>query len=61
MIERIYENDEGLLRLVQDLVRCKDCIYNTLNTDGVAENWCYKHGIDIEVDDFCSYGERIEE
>ena len=43
------------------LVRCKDCIYNTLNTDGVPELWCYKHGIDIEEDDYCSYGEKKEQ
>lgn len=42
------------------VVRCIDCIHNTLNTDGVAESWCYKHGIDVEGDDYCSYGEKQE-
>lgn len=44
-----------------DVVRCKDCINNTRNVDGVAEDWCLHFGYDIEEDDFCSYGEREEE
>lgn len=38
-----------------EVVRCKECIYNTDNTDGDNRGWCYKHGIDII--DFCSEGE----
>ena len=37
------------------VVRCKECIYNTDNTDGDTRGWCYKHGIDIIG--FCSEGE----
>ena len=43
-----------------DIVRCKDCIQNTINTDGATEPWCYKFGYAVEDTDFCSYGERIE-
>ena len=38
-----------------EVVRCKECIYNTDNTDGDNRGWCYKHGIDIIG--FCSEGE----
>ena len=38
-----------------EVVRCTECIYNSDNTDGDNEGWCYKHGIDII--DFCSEGE----
>lgn len=48
------------LLLNHSLVRCKDCMLNTVNTDGVTENWCYKFGYAVESTDFCSYGERIE-
>ena len=46
---------------VAELVRCKDCMENTINTDGATEPWCYKFGYVVEDTDFCSYGERIEE
>ena len=39
-----------------EIVQCKDCIYNSDNTDGDTRGWCYKHGIDIIG--FCSEGER---
>ena len=39
-----------------EIVPCKECIYNTDNTDGDTRGWCYKHGIDIIG--FCSEGER---
>lgn len=44
-----------------DIVRCKDCMLNTINTDGATEPWCYKFGYAVEDTDFCSYGERREE
>ena len=37
-----------------DIVKCKDCV----NRDN---DWCYYHGITIEVDDYCSYGERLND
>ena len=44
-----------------DIVTCGMCENNTSNTDGVGEDWCLKFGYEIESDDWCSYGERIEE
>ena len=41
---------------LEEVVRCKECIYNSDNTDGDTRGWCYKHGIDIIG--FCSEGER---
>ena len=41
-----------------EIVRCKDCMLNTINTDGATEHWCYKFGYAVEDTDFCSYGER---
>lgn len=38
-----------------EIIPCKECIYNTDNTDGDNRGWCYKHGIDIIG--FCSEGE----
>ena len=40
-----------------EVVRCKDCIDNSLNCDG-EENYCLRFGYDIEPSDFCSFGER---
>ena len=57
MIERIYENDEGLLRLVQDLVRCKDCMYYNAETHGCERNPSVEGW---SKDDYCSYGTRKE-
>ena len=39
-----------------EIIPCKECIYNTDNTDGDNDGWCYKHGIDIIG--FCSEGEK---
>lgn len=47
--------------IVGSIVRCKDCMLNTLNTDGTNECWCYKFGYAVEDTDYCSYGERIGE
>ena len=42
-----------------DIVRCRECIDNSINCDG-EENWCLRFGYDVEPSDFCSYGERKE-
>ena len=52
-----FESDIASLPIVE-IVRCKDCMLNTVNTDGATENWCYKFGYAVEDTDFCSYGER---
>lgn len=41
--------------LIIKIIPCKECIYNSDNTDGDNRGWCYKHGIDIIG--FCSEGE----
>lgn len=51
MIERIYENDEGLLRLVQGLVRCKDCKH-------FSDGDCTELPKIVSENDFCSFGEK---
>ena len=58
LMERIKEEYE-----IEPIVRCKDCIYNAFYTDKIdgVECWCYKHSIDIGVDDYCSYGKRKEQ
>lgn len=74
-IEEAYQgvrrpnNDETWLRVYErlkniptvNIVHCRECISNACNTDGTTENWCYMFGYTVEGDDFCSYGERIEE
>lgn len=47
-----------LLEDCVEIVRCKDCMQNTINTDGTTLPWCYKFGYAVEDTDFCSYGER---
>lgn len=42
----------------KEIVFCKDCMLNTVNTDGATEPWCYKFGYAVEDTDFCSYGEE---
>ena len=43
-----------------DIVECAECANNKCNIDRVAENWCLLFGYDVESDDFCSNGERID-
>lgn len=43
-----------------EITKCKDCKHNRNDIDGIAENWCYKHGIGVEEYDYCSYGESKE-
>ena len=45
------------IREVAELIRCKECIQNSINCDG-DENWCFRFGYDVYDDDFCSYGKR---
>lgn len=63
--EYIYfvdDNPNGTSGMTEEeIIRCKDCMLNTINTDGTTEPWCYKFGYAVEDTDFCSYGERIEE
>lgn len=59
-VESVIEYAECLPIVdAEPVVKCEHCIYNTRNTDGVPEDWCYKHGIDIDIDDYCSCGETI--
>ena len=39
-----------------EMVLCKDCKHHV--HDGVYAEHCRMHGIMIDADDFCSYGER---
>lgn len=40
-----------------EVVRCKDC-KNGYTIDGTGALDCCLHGMYVEPDDFCSYGER---
>jgi len=51
-----YGYDNSAVCPLIEIIPCKECIYNTDNTDGDNRGWCYKHGIDIIG--FCSEGER---
>ena len=58
------EDYEGLVRWlstlpaadVVEVVRCKDCIISYCNSDG--DFVCGRTGVNVDDDDFCSYGER---
>ena len=49
------------LKQMQEIVRCKDCKHYEVHKPKVLEN-CERNGhiIPMKPDDFCSYGERIE-
>lgn len=52
----VYWNDiEGQ---VTEIVRCKDCKH--YESDGGALMRCAVSGITVNDEDYCSYGERIE-
>lgn len=53
---------EETLRLYyfERVVHCRFCINNKANTDGIAENWCYKFGYECDSDDYCSHGELVD-
>ena len=53
---------EELLRpyYFERVVHCRFCINNKANTDGIAENWCYKFGYECDLDDYCSHGELVD-
>ena len=53
LTEHLVEND------VVQVVRCKDC-ENGYTIDGTGALDCCLHGMYVEPDDFCSYGEREE-
>lgn len=43
------------------VVRCEDCKFNELRTNekmGISWHYCKLLHVDIDEDDFCSYGER---
>lgn len=41
------------------VVRCKDCIVSYCHSDG--DFVCGRGGVNVDPDDFCSYGERRSE
>lgn len=46
---------------IGEVVRCKDCIYNTSNTYIPGKNRCYKNDMDVDGDGCCSYGEHEDD
>ena len=54
------------IRGVRELVRCGECghhkeRYVTFKGEKIVCYRCMEFGIDVEADDFCSYGERSSE
>lgn len=44
------------------VVRCEDCKYFHKSLAFIRGGvWCDHHGIDIDEDDFCSYGEKRDD
>ena len=45
-----------------EVVRCKDCIFreepHIYGRSVIGELWCRVIGVPMNLDDFCSYGER---
>lgn len=44
---------------VVEVVRCRDCYYSVISKDG--NRGCKYLELEVEDDDFCSYGERKDE
>ena len=43
----------------EDIVRCKECKFREANKSIYRGAWyCSNHGDTVDLDDFCSYGER---
>jgi len=47
---------------VAPVVRCKDCVFreepHIYGSSIIGELWCRLIGVPMNLDDFCSYGER---
>ena len=62
----VKQKQDGQLKVVGELIRCKDCKYNrTIKCPMRVESYTSGYGycVDIrnEPDDFCSLAERKEE
>ena len=45
---------------VEEVVRCKDCKYYTSKGTCTCDQWLFDDvNIDVMLNDFCSYGERV--
>lgn len=44
--------------LTEEVVRCKDCVYNAKDTDGLCYRFDHEHF--NQPDGFCSWGKRKE-
>ena len=66
IIVKEYRNEQGLItrrEIGQELVRCKECRHWCCHNDVDYDQskftyYCEVHGISLEGDEFCSYGER---
>lgn len=66
-VKRILEVDKSIPNCatvcdMQEVVRCKDCVeYSRAKVNEKGFFICPASGMDITEDDYCSYGERMEE
>ena len=64
--DALYEADAITMQGVQfpavdavEVVRCRDCVKGYIDlTFRDDKTWCVKFGKDMDLDGFCSYGER---
>ncbi len=56
-----WEVDEAPTIDAVEVVRCKDCKYNIGEVNKKGFLICSANGMDITGDDYCSWGERMEE
>ena len=66
--DRVHVGEPGKARkLIEDaptvdaveIVRCRDCVKGYIDlTFRDDKTWCVKFGKDMDLDGFCSYGER---
>lgn len=61
----VDDDSDGVEEIMQlptiDLVRCKECKWYDDKDYGEPTRYCTWHESVVYAEDFCSYGERIEE
>ena len=60
-IEILTEIEYAPTADVVEVVRCKDCVHFDRKTSTCNHFGYYTYAPDVDEDDYCSYGERIED
>ena len=69
ILQRMAEEEvsgKGLRRMIReadqiDLILCRDCKHCLNYERRSCRNWCAEHECIVDLDDYCSRGERYEQ